>query len=115
MESMTRFLSAKLKLKVNAAKSAVARPVKRKFLGFSFTTGKTPKLRLAPSTIQCLKVRVRKDTRRSCGRSLPQVNESLRPYLLGWRGYFGICDTPSVLHDLDGWIRRRLRSLVWKQ
>jgi len=115
MDSITRFLFTTLKLKVNPAKSAVAKPEWRKFLGFSFTRGPTPRLRLAPTTIQRLKDRVRERTQRSCGRSLSHVIENLRPYLTGWRSYFGICDTPSTLQSLDGWIRRRLRSLVWKQ
>ena len=115
MESLTRFLEKKLKLKVSAAKSAVTRPFRTSFLGFSFTSGKNPKRRIAPKAIERLKKRVRELTRRTRGISLEQMLADLSRYLRGWRGYFGFCQTPSVLHDLDSWIRRRLRSFIWKQ
>jgi len=95
MASIDRFLTGRLKLRVNKAKSAVARPGKRKFLGFSFTSGTQP--------------------RRTRGRSLAQIVKELSVYLIGWRGYFGFCETPSVLRNLDQWTRRRLRAIVWKQ
>jgi len=113
--SITRFLTKKLKLKVNEDKSAVARPQKRKFLGFSFTGGQEPKRRLAPQTLRKFKKRVRELTRRTRGVSLEQMIEDLDQYLTGWIGYFGFCETPSVLEHLDSWIRRRLRAMVWKQ
>ena len=112
MEGITVFLTRRLKLKVNAAKSAVGRPGGRKFLGFRLMRGK---LALAQSTIRRFKDRVRELTRRGGRRSLPQRAVALRRYLLGWRGYFGICQTPSVLRNLDSWIRRRLRAVAWKQ
>lgn len=115
MESLTRFVTHKLKLRVNRAKSAVDRPSRRKFLGFSFTREKQPRLRIAPESLRQFKKRIRELTRRSRGISLDQVIETLRPYLLGWRGYFGRCETPSVLKDLDKWIRRRLRAYLWQQ
>jgi RNA-directed DNA polymerase len=115
MESLSRFLEKKLKLKVSAAKSAVTRPFRTSFLGFSFTSGKNPKRRISPKAIDRLKKRVRELTRRTRGISLEQMLADLSRYLRGWRGYFGFCQTPSVLHDLDSWIRRRLRSFIWKQ
>jgi RNA-directed DNA polymerase len=115
MANVERFLTRRLKLKVNAAKSAVDRPVARKFLGFSFTSGKEPRRRIAPQTLDRFKKRVRELTRRTCGRSLVQTITELARYLVGWRGYFGFCQTPSVLRKLDPWIRRRLRCLVWVQ
>jgi RNA-directed DNA polymerase len=115
MQSMTSFIRRRLKLKVNEAKSAVARPQERKFLGFSFTGGKEPKRRIAPKALLRCKQRVRELTRRTRGISLEQMTKELSAYLRGWKGYFGYCQTPSVLHGLDQWIRRRLRSVIWKQ
>ena len=115
MAGIEKFLTKRLKLKVNKAKSAVAKPSVRKFLGFSFTGGKEPRRRIAPQAIARFKARVRKLTRRTCGRSLVQIVKELSSYLVGWRGYFGFCQTPSVLRTLDEWIRRRLRAIVWKQ
>jgi len=115
MASVERFLAGRLKLAINKAKSAVAPPHERKFLGFSFTGGTTPKRRIAPQAVARFKERVRAMTMRTRGASLVQIAKELSRYLIGWRGYFGFCETPSVLRRLDEWIRRRLRSLVWKQ
>jgi RNA-directed DNA polymerase len=115
LAGIERFLEKRLKLKVNKAKSAVARPSVRKFLGFSFTNGQSPRRRIAPQAIVRFKARVRELTRRTCGRSLVQVVKELSIYLVGWRGYFGFCQTPSVLRSLDEWTRRRLRAIAWKQ
>jgi RNA-directed DNA polymerase len=115
MASVTRFITTRLKLTVNAAKSAVARPQARKFLGFSFTAGRAPKRRIAPKALVRMKARVRRLTRRTRGVSLKQMVRELATYLTGWRGYFGYCETPSVLTGLDSWIQRRLRCAVWKQ
>src|SRR5215468_9302561 len=115
MHSVTSFLQRRLKLKVNEAKSAVARPQERKFLGFSFTYGAEPKLRIAPKALLRCKQRVRELTRRTRGISLEQMTKELASYLRGWKGYFGYCETPSVLRKLEEWIRRRLRSMIWKQ
>ena len=115
MESVSRFITKKLKLKVNEKKSAVARPVERKFLGFSFTLNRQPKRRIAPKSITRFKERVRKLTRRTRGVSIEEMVRQLAIYLRGWRGYFGFCQTPSVLKSLEEWTRRRLRSVVWKQ
>jgi RNA-directed DNA polymerase len=115
MAGIEKFLAKRLKLKVNKAKSAVAKPSVRKFLGFSFTGGREPRRRIAPQAIARLKARVRWLTRRTGGRSLAQAIKELSIYLIGWRGYFGFCQTPSVLRALDEWIRRRLRAIAWKQ
>jgi RNA-directed DNA polymerase len=113
--SITRFLETRLKLKVNEAKSAVAHPWQRKFLGFSFTRSPRPRRKIAPQAVARFKQRVRELTDRNQGRALGEVIDRLALYLRGWRGYFGFCETPSVLRDLDSWIRHRLRSLVCKQ
>jgi len=115
LAGIEKFLEKRLKLKVNRAKSAVARPNVRKFLSFSFTWGRRPRRRIAPQAIARFKARVRELTRRKAGRSLEQIVEKLALYLKGWRGYFGFCQTPSVLRRLDEWIRRRLRAIVWTQ
>ncbi len=114
MAAVTRFVEGRLKLKVNAAKSAVARPGQRQFLGFSLTAGKKAKRRIAPKARARFKQRVRELTCRTGGRSLEQMIEDLSRYLTGWQGYFGFCQTPSVLQALDQWIRRRLRAVAWK-
>ncbi len=115
MESITGFITKKLKLKVNGEKSAVARPWERKFLGFSFTAKEPQKRRIAPKSMVRFKERVRELTRRTRGMSLQGMVEELNIYLRGWHGYFGFCQTPSVLVDLDSWIRRKLRCFEWKQ
>jgi RNA-directed DNA polymerase len=115
MESITRFITHRLKLKVNQAKSAVARPGQRKFLGFSFTSERKPRRRIAPKALDRFKEKIREKTRRSRGISLQQMVNELVTYLRGWLGYFGDCQTPSVLKSLESWLRRRLRSVVWKQ
>jgi RNA-directed DNA polymerase len=115
MAGIERFLAKRLKLKVNKAKSAVAKPSVRKFLGFSFTWEKEPRRRIAPQVLTRFKAKVRALTRRTRGQSLPQIVKELSVYLIGWRGYFGFCQTPSVLRSLDEWLRRRLRAIAWKQ
>ena len=115
MRSVTRLLTTKLKLRVNSEKSAVARPWERKFLGFSFTNHKPPKRRLAPKAMARFKERVRELTSRTRGISLARMVQDLAEYLRGWIGYFGRCETPEVLAKLEKWLRRRLRSMVWKQ
>jgi RNA-directed DNA polymerase len=115
MAGMEKFLAKRLKLKVNKAKSAVAKPRVRKFLGFSFTSGRQPRRRIAPQALNRFKARVRWLTRRTRRESLAQTIEELSTYLIGWRGYFGFCQTPSVLRALDEWTRRRLRAIAWEQ
>jgi RNA-directed DNA polymerase len=113
LHSVTSWLEQKLRLKVNQTKSAVDRPWKRKFLGFTFTTQR--KRSIAPASKAKFKKRIRQLTKRNRGSSLKRVVSELRSYLLGWRGYFGLCQTPSVLRNFDSWVHRRLRSYVWKQ
>jgi RNA-directed DNA polymerase len=115
MAGIEKFLAKRLKLKINKAKSAVAKPSTRKFLGFSFTRGREPRRRIAPQAIDRCKAKIRELTRRTGGLSLSQVVKELSRYLIGWRGYFGFCETPWPLRELDRWIRRRLRAIVWKQ
>jgi RNA-directed DNA polymerase len=115
MSSVPRFLTRRLKLKVNEAKSAVARPAERKFLGFSFSKNKEPKRRISPKALLCCKQKVRELTRRTRGISLEQMAKELAAYLRGWKSYFGFCQTPSLLKALDQWIRHRLRSMIWRQ
>jgi RNA-directed DNA polymerase len=120
MSGISRFIADQLKLKVNASKSAVDRPSRRTFLGFSFTddpAAATPQRCIAPKAIDRFKERVRELSRQAKGQSLRQVAAVLGRYLRGWRAYFGINQTPSVTIALDKWIRRRLRCLVlrhWK-
>jgi len=114
MASVCRFLTTNLRLKVNESKSAVARPEERKFLGFSISNDGSER-RIAPKALDRFKTRIRELTRRTCGVSLPELIEKLAPYLIGWRGYFGFCQTPRVLSNLDAWIRRRLRMYLWRQ
>ena len=115
MQSVTGFIQRQLKLKVNEAKSAVARPQDGKFLGFSYTGGKEPKRRIAPKALLRYKRKVRELTRRTRGISLEQMTKQLATYLRGWKSYFGFSQTPSVLRRLEEWMRRRLRSVIWKQ
>jgi RNA-directed DNA polymerase len=115
MESITEFITERLKLKVNSEKSAVAQPQERKFLGFSFTGEVEPRRRIAPKAVKRFKGRVREITRRRKGDSVGKRIEELRRYLVGWRGYFSFCQTPSVFEALDSWVRRRLRCIFWIQ
>ena len=116
MESVKRFIASKLKLKVNEAKSAVGKPQERKFLGFSFYMSKKgPGRRIAPKALDKFKERVREITLGSRGRSMKQTIEELSRYLKGWIAYFGFFQTPSVLTNLDSWIRRRIRCAFWQQ
>ena len=114
MTSVSRFLTKKLRLKVNETKSAVARPEERKFLGFSISNDGCER-RIAPKALERFKMRIRDMTRRTRGISLAQMIEELKPYLIGWRGYFGFCQTPQVLMIIEARIRRRLRLYLWRQ
>src|SRR5438132_4020194 len=115
MESITRFITQKLKLKVNETKSAVARPQERKLLGFSFSTGPEIKRMIAPKALERFKHRIRETTRRAKGVSMETTIAELAPYLRGWRSYFGFCETPYVLIQLTRWVRLRLRAAMWRQ
>ena len=116
MDSLRRLITQRLKLKVNEAKSAVDAPQQRTFLGFTFTAGRSANRRkIAPGSLQRFRARIRQLTRRNWSISLEERVRRLKTYLTGWRGYFGYCETPSVLRDVDSWIRRRLRCAQWKQ
>jgi RNA-directed DNA polymerase len=115
MESITRFITHKLKLKVNETKSAVARPQERKFLGFSFTAGPEVKRAIAPKALDRFKRRIREITRRAKGVSIQTTIKELASYMRGWRSYFGFCETPEVLVYLTRWVRLRLRAAMWRQ
>ena len=115
MASVTRFITQKLKLKVNETKSAVARPQERKFLGFSFSAGPEVRRVIAPKALDRFKRRVRDITRRAKGVSIKTTIEELAPYMRGWRGYFGFCETPEVMLSLTRWVRLRLRAAMWRQ
>jgi RNA-directed DNA polymerase len=113
MESVCDFITRKLKLKVNQTKSAVDRPSKRKILGFSFTGGRRPQRRIAPKALAKVKEKIKELTNRNLGINAKQMVQGLTNFLQGWIGYFGYCQTPSVLRELDSWIRRRLRAVSW--
>jgi RNA-directed DNA polymerase len=115
MGGLTKLLEGKLKLKVNREKTAVARPWERKFLGFSFTNGTAPKRRIAPKAVVRFQARIRVLTRRTRGISLEKMVREVSRYLQGWQGYFGFCQTPTVLDRFNKWIRRRIRSAACKQ
>jgi RNA-directed DNA polymerase len=115
MKSVTRFITQKLKLKVNETKSAVARPQERKFLGFSFTAGLEAKRVIAPQALGRFKQRIREITRRAKGVSMKTTIEELAPFMRGWRSYFGFCETPEVLVSLTRWVRLRIRAAMWRQ
>ena len=115
MHSVTRFLEEKLRLRVNAVKSAVARPWKRKFLGYSMTNEQTPRLKPARESVKRLKKKIKEQTRRGRGRRLQKVIEELNPLLRGWMQYFHLANVKLIFEELDGWLRRRLRCILWKQ
>jgi len=115
MASVIRFVEGKLKLKVNREKSAVDRPWKRKFLGFSFISHKQATIRLAPKTISRFKEKIRELTNRTQPISMEQRIEKLNRFLMGWLGYFRIASAKTHCEELDKWVRRRLRLCLWKQ
>jgi group II intron reverse transcriptase/maturase len=115
MRGIRVFLEEVLHLRVNAEKSAVARPWVRKFLGFSFTVQRETRLRIAPESVQRLMQRVRERLRSGRGQSLSHTIEELNPLLRGWIGYFQLTQSKGILEELDGWVRRRLRCLLWRQ
>lgn len=115
MASITRFLADTLKLTVNAAKSAVAHPWERKFLGYSLTWHKAPRLRIAPASYQRLEGKIREVLKGARGRSLTTVIAELNPILRGWVAYFRLTETKKALEEMDGWIRHKLRCILWRQ
>ncbi|QZY66693.1 group II intron reverse transcriptase/maturase (plasmid) [Providencia rettgeri] len=115
MAGLTHWLSRKLKLKVNVKKSAVARPETRKFLGYTFITGRKVWCVISPESLKRLKTRIKELTGRNTGKSLEQLLGSLKSYLTGWKSYYRLNQWPSLLYKVNRWIRRRLRSVLWKQ
>ena len=102
-------------LKVNETKSGVARPQDRTFLGFTFTAGPEVKRAIAPKALNRFKARIRDITRRAKGVSIETTIAALAPYMRGWRGYYGFCETPVALMYLTRWVRLRLRAALWRQ
>ena len=115
MASLTRFLEKKLRLKVNGKKSAVAAPWIRKFLGYSMTRQKTPRLKVAPESVRRLKAQIKEVLRKGRGRSLPRVITDLTPLLRGWTEYFRLVSVKAAFESLDEWMRRKLRCMLWRQ
>ena len=115
MASLEGFLKKRLRLKVNREKSAVGRPWKRKFLGYRSTTDRKPRLRPAPQSVRRLKLKLKKLFRRARGWSLSRTIWELNPILRGWGNYYGLSTVKGVFEELDQWIRRRLRLLLWRQ
>lgn len=113
--SITRFLENRLKLRVNGDKSAVDRPWKRKFLGYSMTWHVKPKLRVAEESVARIKEKLREQFRRGRGRNIRNFIEELRPLLIGWINYFNLAEVKGTFEELDGWIRRKLRAIIWRQ
>jgi RNA-directed DNA polymerase len=115
LANLTAFLTERLKLTVNTTKSAVARPWQRKFLGYSLTWHKAPKVRIAPASRQRLIGKLRQVLRCARGRNLRRTIETLNPILRGWAAYFKLSQSKQCLEELDGWIRRKLRCILWRQ
>ena len=114
-QSITAFLEQRLKLKVNVDKSAVARPWERKFLGYSMTWHRKPKLRIASESRKRITEKIRSALQRGRGQSMQQVIAGLNPVLRGWIAYFQCTEVKNVLEELDGWLRHKLRTLLWRQ
>lgn len=115
LDTTERFLQKRLRLKVNREKSAVDRPWKRKFLGYTFTVHYQPKFKVAPESVKRLKGRLREAFRRGRGRNLGTVLEELRPVLLGWMSYYRKSEVRVTFEQLDQWMRRKLRAILWRQ
>jgi RNA-directed DNA polymerase len=115
MKSITRFLEKRLRLRVNEEKSAVGRPWERKFLGYSMTWHKRPKLKVASASIKRAKAHIREIMRKGRGRSLRRVVVELTPYLRGWVNYFRLSGVKRAFEELDEWLRRKLRCILWRQ
>jgi len=115
MTSLTRFLSERLKLRVNQEKSAVDRPWNRKFLGYSMTFHKEPRLKVAPKAVERFKEKLREIFRHGRGCNLGQFIQGLTPVLRGWTNYFRLAEVKGIFDELDQWIRRKLRCLLWRR
>jgi len=116
MDSITRFLEEDMKLKVNRGKSAVARPVTRVFLGYSFTAHKQPKIRVPDKTCMKMRAKLKLCFRQGRGCNVERlICEKLNPLLRGWMNYFRLSEAKGFAEELDGWVRRRLRCVIWRQ
>lgn len=115
MISVTDYLERKLKLRVNREKSAVSRPWKRKFLGYTVTVNKKPRLKVSPASVKRAKVKIRQITRSGRGRNIVAVIEELNVFLRGWFGYYRLSEVKQAFDLLDQWIRHRLRKILWQQ
>jgi RNA-directed DNA polymerase len=115
MSSIKNFLEKKLKLKVNEDKSSIGKPVSRTFLGFSFTKDKEARIRIAPKSLKRFKNRIRELTNSSQSMPMWKRIQQLNRYIMGWIGYFSLCETSRIFKDLEGWIRRRVRLCIWCQ
>ena len=115
MTSLKRFLERRLRLRVNEGKSAVARPWQRKFLGYSMTIDRQPKLKIAEASVRRFKEKIRELMRKGRGRNIERVVEELQPLMRGWIEYFKYAQVKGTFEELDGWIRRKLRCILWRQ
>jgi RNA-directed DNA polymerase len=116
LASLTPFLEGRMKLKINRAKSAVDRPVNRVFLGYSFTIHHQTKIRVPAKTCQKMRAKVKERLRQARGQNVERfIRETLNPLLRGWMNYFRLSETKGFAEELDGWIRRRLRGVIWRQ
>jgi RNA-directed DNA polymerase len=116
MKSITDFLERRLRLKVNAEKSAVARPWERSFLGYGMTWHREPRLKAAAESVKRLKQKVREVFKRGRGRNIGRlITEELTPKLRGWIQYFRLAKVKGIFEELDGWIRRKFRAVIWRQ
>jgi RNA-directed DNA polymerase len=114
LDSVERFLAHRLRLQVNRQKSAVDRPWKRTFLGYRMTFHKRPRLKVASSSVQRLKMKLKTSFRKGRGRNLVKFIEDLSLTLRGWANYFCLSEVKGVFEELDGWIRRKLRCIIWR-
>ena len=115
MISIARYLQERLKLKVNREKSAVARPWKRKYLGYSVTSNTYPRLKVDAASVQRMRLKLKEQFRQGRGRNTQRFVKELRPALIGWANYFSLAEVKGTFEELDGWIRRRLRCIIWRQ
>lgn len=116
LRSITNFVEAKLRLRVNQDKSAIGRPWERVFLGYSFTVHKQTKIRVPEKSVKRFKAKIKQVFRRGRGRNIGKlINEELNPLIRGWINYFKLTETKKFAEDLDGWIRHRLRNIIWRQ
>lgn len=115
LSSLDKYLTGKLRLKINRSKSAVDRPWNRKFLGYSVTCHKPPRLKIANDSVRRFKGKLRSAFKRGRGRNLKTFITELQPMLRGWINYFRLTQVKGIIEDLDGWIRRRMRCVLWRQ